>query len=1048
MSSTKWTVEQKRAIELEGTNILVSAGAGSGKTAVLTERILRKLKSGVSLRNLIVLTFTKAAAFEMKERIRKNIIKELNVCDSEHLKEELSYIDQANIQTFDSFSLFLVKKYNYLLGVDKNIKIGDTALFSLMKKRFIDEIFEKSYNDSDFIKFVKEFTIKNDESIKDIIIDLDSKLDLLVTKDKVLDEEFSSYFTSKRIEKNINKYLDIIKNDVYVIKQRLNILINNVTDSSLKELVNKMESLLLPLFNANTYEEFLETSNIKFPQLPRKVENLEEKEMVSNYKSEIGDLIKSIQEKCSYKDINEMRTEVIKYQNTISVISKLIKELDYKMSTYKRENNIYEFIDIAKMAIKLMRDNSDIRNEYRSSINEILVDEYQDTSDIQETLVNIISNNNVYMVGDIKQSIYRFRNANPDIFKEKYDKYKKNEEGVAIDLSKNFRSRSEVLSNINEIFSKVMNLSIGGADYNNGHALIFGNTTYDEYKTEKNDMQIISYTIDEACKRGKKEIEGKIIVEDILEKMNNHYQVYDRDLGKMRDVRFDDFAILTSDKSSYDIYKKIFDYYNVPLTIHRDFPFIDSIEIVTIRNLLKCIYSYYEQEYYNENFNYSFISLLRSFLVCASDEDIFNYFVNKTDTFNYLINLLKELAIYSKENTIGELLELVYQKFNVFEKIYALTNVNDVENRLNYLLNKAYELSVMGYGLGEFIVYLEYIFNSGKVDIEFSQNQEQTNNVCNLLTIHKSKGLEYNICYFPELTNRFNQKELKERIIFDNKVGLISSYFDEGIREPFTKTILKYNSKLEEISEKIRLFYVALTRAKDKIVLVTPQLKKPLALAASVYDYEKAQFSSFYDLLSSVSNTLEKYTIEKYIFPYRLDFNESIELSNINETSDVVITDVKLEKQKIISKRASISSNSLISKEMQNTMDYGTLIHSYLEIVNNASEVEELNVSEKIKTTLRKFFSSDIFKEKIISRYHEYEFSYSLNNQNYHGFIDLVLETVDKFIIIDYKLKNVEKEEYIEQLRVYYNYLKEITDKKIETYLYSIINNEWKYIEL
>lgn len=1048
MSSTKWTVDQQRAIDLENTNILVSAGAGSGKTAVLTERILRKLKNGVSLRNLIVLTFTKAAAFEMKERLRKNIIKELKINDNNHLKEELAYIDQANIQTFDSFSLFLVKKYNYLLKVDKNIKIGDAALFSLMKKSFIDEIFEKKYDDKNFIKFIKEMTIKNDESLKKLIIELDSKLDLLVTKDKILEEEFNSYFTLEKQEKNIQKYLDIIKNDIYIIKERLNILINNVTDNALKELINKMESLLTPLFKAETYEEFLETFNIKFPQLPRKIENLEEKEMVSNYKSEISDLLKSIQEKCSYNNLDEMRTEVNKYKNSIKVISGIVKELDYKMSIYKKDNNIYEFIDIAKMAIKLMRDNPNIRNEYRDSINEILVDEYQDTSDIQETLINIISNNNIYMVGDIKQSIYRFRNANPDIFKEKYDKYKKNENGIVIDLSKNFRSRSEVLSNINEIFSKVMNLSIGGADYNNGHALVFGNTTYDEYKTEENDMQIISYTIDEACKKGKKEIEGKIIVEDIIEKMKNHYQVYDRDLGKMRDVRCDDFAILTSDKSSYDIYKKIFDYYNVPLIIHRDSPFIDSIEIVTIRNLLKCIYSFENPEYYNENFNYSFISLLRSFLVCANDEDIFDYFVNKSSVYDEIINNLKDLANFSKENTLGELLELVYQKFNVFEKINTLFNVSDIENRLNYLLNKAYELSLMGYGLGEFIDYLEYIFNNDKIDMEFNQNQEQTKNVCNLLTIHKSKGLEYNICYFPELINRFSQKELKERIIFDNKLGLITSYFDEGIKEPFTKTILKYNSKLEEISEKIRLFYVALTRAKDKIILVTPSLNKTISLTDTVYDYEKSGFSSFYDLLSSINKVLEKYTKEKYIFPYSLNYDDNIESMNFSDENKIVINEIKLEKKKVVSKRASISNKKLITKEEQNTMDYGTLIHGYLEVVNSSEDVEKLDANYNIKNTLKKFFASDIFNEEIINRYHEYEFSYSLNNQNFHGFIDLVLETKDKFIIIDYKLKNTEKDGYIEQLRVYHNYLKEITDKKIETYLYSIINNEWKNIEL
>lgn len=1049
MSETKWTADQIKAINLEGENILVSAGAGSGKTAVLTERLIRKLKNGVSLRNLVVLTFTKAAAFEMKERLRKKIMECLLENDDEHLKEELSYIDQSNIQTFDSFSLFLVKKYNYLLGVDKNIQIGDSSILSLEKQKIIDEVFKEKYEaeDSRFIELIKKFTIKNDESFKNLILELNDKLDLLVNKEELIENCFSCYYTQEKINKNIDEYLGIIKDEVSVIKERVDTLLNEVTDDDLHALVSDMAEILEPLFLSKTYEEFKGNSSVTFPQIPRKVSNEDEKEKVKLYKSTITDALKKIKEKCSYMNSIEMKEDIIAIQNNIAIICDLIKEVDKRILGFKVKHNIYEFIDVAKMAIKLMKENDDIRISYRDSINEILVDEYQDTSDIQEELINLIGNNNIYMVGDIKQSIYRFRNANPDIFKDKYVNYKERNGGEVIDLSKNFRSRSEVLSNVNEIFSRVMNISIGGADYNSGHSLIYGNNIYSVFKKEKNDMKIISYTVDEKCKSDKKEIEAKIIAEDILKKMNDNYQVYDRAINGMRDVRFDDFAVLTSDKSSYDIFRKTFDAYNIPLIVHQDSPYIDSIEIVTIRNLLKCVYSFIDEDFYKENFNYSFASLLRSFLIDTNDDEIFDYYINNVNHFFDVIEKLKEIANYTKKNTLGEALEYIYQKFSIYNRCVLLSNVEDVENRLNYLLNKAYDLSSMGYNLYDFIEYLDYIASNDKIDMEFSSNQTFKKDVCNLLTIHKSKGLEYNICYFPCLTTKFNLKELKERIIFDNHLGIIAPYFDEGIKEPFYKEILKYNTRLEEISERIRLFYVALTRAKDKIILVTPELKKPLSSCDVVRDYEKMSYTSFYDLLSSVSKKLEPYIVEKYIFPYK-QLKNNIERKDIALNQEkIIIDEISLKSKELIKVSASIDEVTLFSKEEQSKLSYGTLIHSYFERVDSISDIEKLNVNKNIKNSLQKFLSGKVFEENIINRYHEYEFAYVKDDKKYHGFIDLLLETSEKFIIVDYKLKNINKEEYIKQINVYKEFLQDITDKKVEAYLYSIIDNVWKKIE-
>ncbi len=290
---------------------------------------------------------------------------------------------------------------------------------------------------------------------------------------------------------------------------------------ALYNLVCEMNDTLKPLFESSTYEDIVENLDISFSQIPRKVDNLDEKEKVSAYKTIISDFLKKIREKCIYSSSEEMKNDISSIQESIVVICDLLKKIDSRISQFKKEHNMYEFIDVAKMAIKLMKENENIRNTYRYSINEILVDEYQDTSDVQEELINLIGNNNIYMVGDIKQSIYRFRNANPDIFKEKYVNYKENIGGEVIDLSQNFRSRTEVLNNVNEIFSRIMNLNIGGADYNKGHSLVFGNSIYLKFKKQNNNMKIISYTVDEKNKADPKEIEGRIIASDILEKMES-----------------------------------------------------------------------------------------------------------------------------------------------------------------------------------------------------------------------------------------------------------------------------------------------------------------------------------------------------------------------------------------------------------------------------------------------------------------------------------------------------------------------------------------------
>ena len=475
---SRWTKEQEQAITKTGTNIIVSAGAGSGKTAVLTERTIRKLLNGTNINRLLILTFTNAAAAEMKERIRKAIKKA-------NLKEQLDYLDSAYITTFDSFALSTVKKYHTILGVSPNISIMDNSIELLKTEEIINNVFDAMYGDSDFDKLINDFCIKSDDNIKNIVIEISKKLDLLSNKNEYLDNYIDTHFNDEFIDDKTNKYLDIIINTKNSIEESYKNLISMV-DNKFIETYN-----IEPLLNSNTYIEI--KSNLTLIGSPRKNKNCEDDYKI--YKDEITSILKDLKELTRFENIQEIKDSLLATKPYISAISKVINKFDLEFNKYKKENDLYTFSDIALMSIKLLKENIDIKEELKNSFDEIMVDEYQDTSNIQEEFINLIANNNLYMVGDIKQSIYRFRHANPYIFRDKYENYSEEKDGIKIDLLKNFRSRMEVLDNINLIFNLIMDNEVGDAEYKESHQMNFGNTNYIEgCKTQQNnDMEILTY---------------------------------------------------------------------------------------------------------------------------------------------------------------------------------------------------------------------------------------------------------------------------------------------------------------------------------------------------------------------------------------------------------------------------------------------------------------------------------------------------------------------------------------------------------------------------
>ena len=1020
-----WTKEQEDAIYKDNSNIIVSAGAGSGKTAVLSERVLRKLKSGVSISNLLILTFTKAAAHEMKERI-KTKIKSIP-----ELKDELLKVDSAYITTFDSYALSIVKKYGYLINVSSNCSIIEKSIIDIKKMEFMDSTFMELYENKDpeFLKFIDTFCTKDDKQIKSYMLSIISKLDLIYNLDDYLDNYLRDFYTEEYINNSIKEYEELLIEKI----GHLNKLFLDLEEYVEVEYYEKLSLELSELLLSDNYNSIKQ--NIKsIPQLPKN--SLEEAKKI---KEEMSSIIKELTTLCEYSSIDEIKNIIYKTKENVSVIIKIVKKFNEKINDYKFSNDVYEFLDIAKMSIKILEQNEDIRNEIKNNLNEILIDEYQDTSDLQDLFISHIENNNCYMVGDIKQSIYRFRNANPNLFKNKYDKYSSCIDGIKIDLNKNFRSRSEVLNNINLIFDDIMTNMLGGADYKKSHRMVFGNSIYDTVgnTNQNNNMEFLVYDYDKDNIYKKEEIEIFIIANDIKNKIESGYKIFDKDTKEIRNIKYSDIAILLDRSTNFSLYKKIFEYLNIPLSIYKDEVLTNNTTINIIKNIIYLMIN----SNYNGDFKYSFISVLRSYLFNMDDNLIFEYFDNKN--FNDCELIKKVRSIDFNSMSLSNTLIEIINSFNFYEKIITVGNVSNHIVVLDNLISISKNLENLGYDIYSFYDYLNKILEEN-YEINYPVNLSLEG--VKIMTIHKSKGLEFNICYFASLYSKFNKSDLKERFLFDNKYGFITPIFDNGIRSTIYKELLKRKYLIDEISEKIRLFYVALTRAKEKMIMVMPQSFNEIDNSL----FGKLKYNSFLDMISSIVDNLKPYfkhiDLEKinlsknYNFIKQNNYKEKIGVVDEKiKINDIIITSIENE-----DKHFSKISNKLYSSDEYKNTKFGTLIHSIFENIDFDNPQYNL-LDPFIASKIKKFIETNILKDSV-NLYKEYEFMYEEDNVTYHGIIDLLIEYKDCFKIVDYKLKNVADEAYINQLNGYKKYIENLTGKKVYTYLYSIIDE--KLVEL
>lgn len=1021
-----WTEDQTKAIQNEGKNIIVSAGAGSGKTAVLTERVLRKLREGININELLILTFTKAAAQEMKDRIRKEIRKDSS------LKRQLELIDASYITTFDSFALSILKKYHYLKNISPNISVADSSLIKLEKEKIIDNVFDNLYKEANkqFLKLIKDFCVKDDTEIKNYILSIDDKLGLQINQNSYIETYKEKYMSKDKIYLDIKKYVLLIEEKIEELKDATNKL-SLLCDGTY---IEKIYDLLNPLLNSKTYDEFVQNMDIKLPSLPRGSE-----EEIKKAKEKINDIIKEIKSMCHFSNEEEIYNKILLTYDYITIIFDIVKEIDNALNTFKQKNNFFEFNDIIKMSINIIECNPSVKLEIKNSLKEIMIDEYQDTNDLQEYFISLISNNNVYMVGDIKQSIYRFRNANPNIFKSKYDKYSLLDGGEKIDLNKNFRSRDEVLKNINLIFDKIMTDSIGGADYTNGHQMVFGNNTYEINKPNQNyHMDIYTYDLDKKSSPfTEEEIEFFFVAHDIKEKIDHHFQVFDKDLKTYRDITYNDFVILMDKSTSFVLAKKILEYNKIPLIICRDDIITENYDLLVIRNIIRLAIKQKNNEYDTE-YKYLFVSLARSFIFEYSDEQIFKLIKEDKYRDDLIINKIKNIIVNIDNQSISDFLNVIINEFNLEESYIKIGDINNCLIRLEYLFNTAESLENIGYTIYDFNKYLSDITEK-KYDIKVASSESGSG--VKIMTIHKSKGLEFPICYFVGMNKSFNMHDIKEKFILTNNYGLIAPYYENGIGQTIYMDLLKNDYLVDEISEKIRLLYVALTRAKEKIIIVVPNTDKQINSIKKCKSF--ANFLTFID--DKIDNfktkiDIDSLNISKLYNNVKID-NYQSKLSN----SGVILEKQILNTFENSTQNEKFSKNihSLISYKDKQNMEYGIKFHEILEMVDFKNPSLDVIKEAFMKNKVIKFLNNDILKNlDDATLYKESEFMYEKDNILYHGIIDLMIERNDTIDIIDYKLMHTTDDAYLKQLNGYKEYIKNIKCKKVNTYLYSIIDEK------
>ncbi len=1014
----KRTNAQIKAIESEN-NVIVSAGAGSGKTSVLTERIFNKIKKGVKIDELLILTFAKDAAEEMKIRVKQSLQNDKDTAKLAPL------IDGANISTFDAYFLNLVKKYAHILGIPSNIENIPDDIITIKKYEILEDLLNKRYSSMDdkIIKILHNYCVKDDGILFNIIIKISNILSTFKNPEDYVKNYYNNYLSDDKINEFIHCYIDD-----YIIKTKEEIE-HNLIKIGNEKVSNYFHNILLQFNSLKDLTDFNYDSISTFMTNPYKSEDahyelfLESKELLQKM------LLKKFK---NFDFKNYFDIDVKNNQELIPYLLDIALELENKINEFKKEKNFYTFNDIAQMAKDLLENNEDIRLSIKNKLKIIMVDEYQDTSKFQEDFINLISNNNVFVVGDVKQSIYAFRDANPQQFADKYKKYHNPVFGTYVDMTTNFRSRREINDQINDIFSIIMDLNHGGADYKLEHIIETGNMDYDNLKTENpHGIFILNYD----AKKPSLDEEINLIINDIKKRISNKMQVafYNAKENKMclRDIQYKDITLLLFKSTNFQEIEEKFITSGIPINAIYDEDLKTDDTIVVLINILKIINSLINNLKDEATIKHSFFSIARSFLYEYSDQKLYDLSLKNYKEDELYLKLIN-FSNSHKKSLINEIYMDCLTEFNFIDKLYLLGNGINKLKYLKIFYKRTEIMDNLNYSLFDFINYLEKL-DELSIKME-SKKSSDVDNAVTLTTIHKSKGLEYSIIYMPQIFSEGKNNSAIGKFFADKRFGFelpaLYSNDNKGIHSCFYNDYADINF----YDEKIRLLYVALTRAKEEVII-------PLC------SQNKQKIDNEFDI--STIKLLEKSkSIGDLLFASKINFEESFyttkEIKGINENEEetkVPKFEIKQFNYNFKKKTKHTASKELSLDFNIDNIRYGSHMHLLMESIDFYNkDVSNIN-NEKEKELIKKVLALPIFDDlNKTNIFKEYSF---LDEENeIEGVIDLLIEHTNYIDIIDYKLSNISDKEYETQLNIYKQYIERVFKKETNIYLLSILNTE------
>lgn len=895
-----WTTEQQQVIDLRNRNILVSAAAGSGKTAVLVERIVKIITDKnhpVDIDHLLIVTFTNAAAAEMRERIGNAIEKALDEQPgNEHLLRQLTLIHNAQITTIDSFCLYVVRNHFHEIDLEPNFRIGDEGELKLLREDVLGRVLEQNYEEPSeaFSDFVEGYASgRTDAALNEMILQLYEFSRSYPWPEKWLDSFVGAYRIETREELDRAEWLApltqnirfVLKDCEQLLKQALAVTQQDdgpdMYEKAVRSDLEKYESLSkLTSF----CELSVALSDIKYDRLAssRGFEGDPDKlELVKSLREQAKDVVKKLCRQYFFCSPEMMIGQLERTEPMLEEVVRLTKQFADEFAAAKRRKNLVDFHDVEHFALQILVDEETEKakktaEEFRDTFEEIMIDEYQDSNEVQETLLRSISReergeNNIFMVGDVKQSIYRFRLARPELFMKKYDSYSLEESTTQrIDLHKNFRSREEVLTCTNDIFYKIMVRSLGNVEYDAEAALYPGASypvsadfTPEILLADSNDELLEDTELSD-----KKTLEAKIVAEEIRHLMKTQ-PVTDKATGELRAARYSDIVILLRSLSGWaDSLVEVLNGNGIPAHTVSSTGYFSTVEVQTVLSMLRLLD--------NPRQDIPMAAVLSSPMAGLTDEELavlrledgsvpFHEAVLELAEGLYEEDGQKEISdseadseadqkqgrnadgkkeddiettahrkllkFYKKyrqlrqlvpDTPIHELIEIILRETGYGHYVAAMPAGSRRTANLNMLLEKAAAYEKTSYkGLFHFVRYIDEL---QKYDVDFGEADMvgENEDVVRIMSVHKSKGLEFPIVIVSGMGKNFNKQDTRSKMVLHPELGIGLDYMDgkKRIKSPtIAKKAIAKQIDLENLGEELRVLYVALTRAKEKLIL-------------------------------------------------------------------------------------------------------------------------------------------------------------------------------------------------------------------------------------